>query len=213
MRVHSFRSGPVSGRSRHPFTVAIAAAPISFTSTSHAAECCTAVAARPVRTGAGGRDGARAAGRHRIRIGQSRSADDHRTAMLPPTAATQLQCLQRGSYAHALPVPCDPPLLAARCAAAAPAAPLPFPSLLQHDLDAPVEDIQWADLRNVFVITRAGTLYHSDNGGHTFTNQMSNMYEQNRRRRERRKGAAGSERAAMGGRRCRAHRNDQHCAE
>lgn len=45
----------------------------------------------------------------------------------------------------------------------------------QHELDAPVEDIQWADLQNVFILTRAGTLFHSDNGGKTFTNQMTNM--------------------------------------
>lgn len=53
--------------------------------------------------------------------------------------------------------------------------PLSSLSLLQHELDGPVEDIQWADLQNVFILTRLGTLYHSDNGGHTFTNQMANM--------------------------------------
>jgi len=45
----------------------------------------------------------------------------------------------------------------------------------EHALDGPVEDIQWADLQNVFVITRMGTLYHSDNGGRTFVNQMSRI--------------------------------------
>lgn len=36
---------------------------------------------------------------------------------------------------------------------------------------------QWADVQNVFVLTRAGTLYHSNNGGHTLQSQMENMSE------------------------------------
>jgi photosystem II stability/assembly factor-like uncharacterized protein len=42
-------------------------------------------------------------------------------------------------------------------------------------LDAPLEDIQWADLQRVFVITQKGTLYLSDTAGRTFVNQISKM--------------------------------------
>lgn len=48
---------------------------------------------------------------------------------------------------------------------------------MEHELDAPIEDIQWADLQNVFILTRAGTLYHSNNGGHTLHNQMEQLPE------------------------------------